>query len=70
MLYLFKKNDNTHVIVDIIINSDNLAELLERMQAVSTLLNADQDILQIQQKKTLSKLNMIKKLLSKKRGTS
>lgn len=60
-----QENENTHVIVDILINSENLAELLERMQAVSTLLNADQDILQIQQK-DLEQIERDKEIIKQK----
>lgn len=60
-----QENENTHVIVDILINSESLAELLERMQAVSTLLNADQDILQIQQK-DLEQIERDKEIIKQK----
>lgn len=60
-----QENENTHVIVDILINSENLAELLEKMQAVSTLLNADQDILQIQQK-DLEQIERDKEIIKQK----
>ncbi|MFX3624952.1 MAG: 3D domain-containing protein [Ectobacillus sp.] len=42
-------NDNTNIYIDILVNSENLAELLERMSAVSAILDADKDILKLQQ---------------------
>lgn len=48
-LVALQQNDKTSVILDTIFNSENLADLIDRVSAVSTLLNADNEILSAQQ---------------------
>lgn len=45
-----QSNDNSSLLVEILINSENLADLLEKMNAVVTILDADKNILKMQQK--------------------
>ncbi|MDG4657418.1 3D domain-containing protein [Ectobacillus antri] len=44
-----QNNDNSSLLIEILINSENLATLLEKMKAVATILDADKDIMRMQQ---------------------
>ncbi len=54
-LISLQHTDQTNFIIDIIINSESFADLVNRATAVSTVLNADKDLLE-QQKQDLKKI--------------
>ena len=50
-------NDQASLIIEILVNSENFNELIQRVTAVSTVLNADNDLLESQQQ-DLKKLKL------------
>lgn len=44
-----QNNESTNIIIDILVNSSNLGDLIEKMGAVATILDADKQILSLQQ---------------------
>lgn len=61
-LVSLQHNDQVNLIVSILINSDSITDLFERVTAVSTILGADKDLLE-QQKNDLAKIEEEKKLI-------
>jgi 3D (Asp-Asp-Asp) domain-containing protein len=48
-----QSNDNTNLIISVLINSDSITEFLERANAAAAILNADKDILDMQKRDLL-----------------
>ncbi|WP_416829091.1 3D domain-containing protein [Ectobacillus polymachus] len=44
-----QNNDSTNVIIDILVNSNNLGDIIDKMGAVATILDSDKEILKLQQ---------------------
>ncbi|MGF9964848.1 3D domain-containing protein [Bacillus rhizoplanae] len=60
-----QESSNTSLVVDVIVNSKNVADLLERMNAVSTIMDADKEILRLQEQ-DLRQIEADKKVIDEK----
>ncbi|MFD0769980.1 3D domain-containing protein [Bacillus sp. CGMCC 1.60114] len=60
-----QESSNTSLVVDVIVDSKNIADLLERMNAVSTIMDADKEILRLQEQ-DLRQIEADKKVIDEK----
>jgi 3D (Asp-Asp-Asp) domain-containing protein len=60
-----QNNDSASLLVEILINAENLADFLEKMNAVVTILDADKNILKMQQE-DLERIEKDKEIISQK----
>ncbi|WP_242222383.1 3D domain-containing protein [Bacillus cereus group sp. BfR-BA-01380] len=58
-------NSNVNLVVEVIVDSKNIAELLQRMSAVSTIMDADKEILRLQEQ-DLRQIEADKKIIDEK----
>ncbi|MFI8708573.1 3D domain-containing protein [Bacillus sp. NPDC077411] len=58
-------NSNINLVVEVIVDSKNIAELLQRMTAVSTIMDADKEILRLQEQ-DLRQIEADKKVIDEK----
>ncbi|MBO9129018.1 3D domain-containing protein [Bacillus sp. 165] len=58
-----QSNDNTNLIISVLVNSDSIAEFFERASAAATILNADKDIL-VMQKEDLEQIEKDKEIIN------
>ena len=58
-------NSNVNLVVEVIVNSKNIADFLQRMTAVSTIMDADKEILRLQEQ-DLRQIEADKKIIDEK----
>lgn len=61
-----QNSSNTSLVVEVVVESKNFADFIQRMNAVSTILDADKEILRLQEQ-DLRQIEEDKKRLTKKK---